>query len=312
MDIYNIKKQLEKSIKKIGALALLCVALSALVLSGCSCANSDANKADIKKDVKVSEKVIALTKSIGELWLLSGGSLVGVTEDAIELEGLPKDVVNIGTISSPNEETIVGLKPDLVLLSADYPAHKTIKDNLDSLGIQTKSIDINNFDDYSQIMKELTDITGRSDLFKKNVEDVKDSIDSILKEYQKSDNKKDATYLCMRVSASKNKALKSDYFACDILNDFGLKNVADNNNNLTDLSLEAILSANPDYIFVIYQGKENEASKVYSDVFTSQDVWKELNAVKNNRTYLLPKDLFQYKPNEKWADAYKYIYEIIK
>ena len=310
MDIYNIIKS--KRIKKIGAIALIIVAVSTTFLSGCTLLKNNDSKTNTNNYANTPKNVVALSKSVGELWLLAGGNLIGVTEDALELDGLPKDVANIGTISSPNEETIIGLKPDLVMLSAEFPAHKKIKENLDSLGIKTKAIDINSFDDYLSIMKELTGITGRSDLYNKNCEDVKSSIDKILEEYNKSSNNSEATYLCMRVSATKNKALKNDYFACDILNDFGLKNVAESGNALTDLSLEEIISANPDYIFIIYQGKEDEASKVYFDVFTSQDVWKELNAVKNNRTHLLPKDLFQYKPNEKWADAYKYIYEIIK
>ena len=67
-----------------------------------------------------------------------------------------------------------------------------------------------------------------------------------------------------------------------------------------------------DYIFVIYQGGEDEAEAVYTDLFTSQDAWQTLDAVRNNNTRLLPKDLFQYKPNNRWDEAYEYIYEIVK
>jgi iron complex transport system substrate-binding protein len=33
--------------------------------------------------------------------------------------------------------------------------------------------------------------------------------------------------------------------------------------------------------------------------------------VQNGRYTVLPKDLFHYKPNERWGESYAYLYEII-
>jgi iron complex transport system substrate-binding protein len=114
------------------------------------------------------------------------------------------------------------------------------------------------------------------------------------------------------VSATKNKALKKDNFACSIIDSFGLKNIADDSSSMSDLNLEAVAIADPDYIFIIFQGKEAEAANVYDDVFKGQAAWRKLSAVQNGRVVVLPKNLFHFKPNAKWDEAYRYIYEIFE
>ena len=46
--------------------------------------------------------VVAVSKSIGDLWLLSGGELAGMTEDGMELEGITENTKVIGTVTNPS------------------------------------------------------------------------------------------------------------------------------------------------------------------------------------------------------------------
>lgn len=254
------------------------------------------------------ESVVALSKSIGDLWLLSGGELSGITDDGLTLDGIG-EAQSIGSLAKPSEEAILALDPDLVLLTADIPSHKQVAEDLENKGVKVEKIDITCFADYDSYIKEFTTLTGREDLYRKNAADVKSRIDEVLE-----DSSADAagrTYLEIRVSATKNKALKDDYFASEIFNDFGLSNIASDDSSLDNLSVEAILAADPDYIFVIPQGKEDEAAKAYEDAFTSDPAWNTLSAVQNDKVYVMPKDLFQYKPNARWDEAYQYVSDIL-
>ena len=255
--------------------------------------------------------VVAVSKSIGDLWFLSGGELAGMTEDGMDLEGISENTEVIGTVTNPSLEAIAALSPDLVLLSGELPTHKKLAEELESRGITTKMISIDSFSDYDQIMKELTEMTGREDCYKKNVTDVGERIDQILESASDKDLKK-GTYLALRVSATKNKALKNDYFACEIFNAFGLENIAQDNSAFDELNLEAILDADPDLIFVVEQGKSSEAQESFAEAFSGKPVWQELAAVRNGCVYMLPKDYFQYKPNAKWDEAYQYVMELLE
>ena len=153
--------------------------------------------------------VVAVSKSIGDLWLLSGGELAGMTEDGMDLEGISENTEVIGTVTNPSLEAIAALSPDMVLLSGELPTHKKLAEELESRGISPRMISVNSFSDYDGVIKEFTEMTGREDCYKKNVTDVKERIDQILQSASEKELKK-GTYLALRVSATKNKALKDD------------------------------------------------------------------------------------------------------
>ena len=96
-----------------------------------------------------------------------------------------------------------------------------------------------------------------------------------------------------------------------MLNEIGVKNIADESKILLDgLNIEEILLQNPDYIFISLMGDYN-ASKEYVDSMIKSEIWMSLDAIKNNKYYYLPKELFHYKPNVKWDVAYRYLVEIV-
>lgn len=255
--------------------------------------------------------VVALTKSVCGMWLDAGGTVVGATDDAIQDLNLT-DVTSVGTLYKPSKEAIVGLNPTLVLLSEDVAVQKQLAQDLQSSGVDVIDETINSFEDYDTAMQGLCDITGRSDLYDQNVAQVGQHIEDVRQKVQDNEaSRQERTYLCLRVSAAKNKALKKDNFACEILSDMALSNVADDSSSLDDLSLEAIVSANPTFIFVVTMGDADQAQQSYQDAFASQAVWQQLDAVQNNRVFQLPSDMFNYKPNERWGEAYDYAYQLV-
>ena len=254
--------------------------------------------------------VIALSRSIAELWLLSGGELCGVTEDALDLEGISEGVASIGSLAHPSTEAVLALDPGLVLMTLDMPAHKTLAQELEELQIPIRVIDIENFAGYDEQISYLSGLTGREDLYEQNVVQVRARIDEILAKAQQ-DLSVEGSFLCMRISATKNRVMKKDFFTCEIIGDFGLTNIADDSNALDELNLEAIAVADPDWIFVIPMGDDETARAVYEELFTSQPVWDELSATRNGRVNVLPSELFMYKPNARWDEAYQYMYDLL-
>ena len=282
---------------------LLLLTAACLLFGTAACARSAP-----AEDTGMPEHVVAANRSMADLWLLAGGSLAGATEDAMELEGIGGQTQVIGTTEKLNIEAIVALEPDLVLLSATIPSHKTARKTLEEMQVPCKALEIDSFDDYDSAMRELTALTGREDLSRTNVQDVRDRIGRILEQAERTD----ASFLTIRISPSKTVALKNDYFSCDIISGFGLHNVAQDDTALKDLNLEAVVQWNPDYIFVVTQGDEEKARKLYQNTYLDQAAWNGLDAVRNGRVFLLPKDLFQFKPNARWDEAYAYIDRILR
>ena len=258
---------------------------------------------------EIRKKVIALSKSNAELWLLAGGELIATSDDALKIEGISEKTVSLGDMDHVSLEAIAALEPDLLIVFSTDPAQKALGEAAEGIGIRVLYTNIDDFDDYAAVMKDLTTETGRADLYKENVADVAEEIEEIIGNVP--GDTRGGTYLLLHVSATKSKVEKNDYFASEIFNNLGLTNIAADDSSFDDLSIEQIVTADPDYIFVVPRGDEKKAMAGFDELFTGQAAWESLSAVKNGKYYLLSKDLFGLKPNDKWAETYKAAFEIL-
>lgn len=254
-------------------------------------------------------RVVALSRSLGELWLLAGGKLVGVTEDGLNLEGVTAETASVGRILAPSAEAIIALNPDLVLVAPDISAQRELQATLEAAGIRCQAVDINKFSDYATAMKQYTEATGRNDLYESKVAAVEKNIETIKAELPKEIHGK--SFLVIRASAAKTRVLKSDHFVVAMLEDLGLTNAAPES-LLEQLSMEGIVEANPDYLFVVLQGDTAEAEAAFHELIAAQPAYQELKAVKTAQVYTLPKEFFQYKPNARWDEAYALLSEYLR
>ena len=120
--------------------------------------------------------------------------------------------------------------------------------------------------------------------------------------------------LFLRAAASGVKAKGSEgSVGGELLKDLGCVNIADSDSGLLDnLSLEAIVTADPDYIFVTTQGTDTDAAlENVQETLIDSPVWSSLTAVKENHYFVLDKRLYNLKPNARWGEAYKELADIL-
>lgn len=270
---------------------------------------TDALGVDVKVDSP--ERTAVLSGSYADAWQLAGGSLFAVTEDAKGIIEVNDDMVMLGALKNPSIETLIAEDVDFIILSATIEEHVKLRDTLEKAGITAACFEVETFADYADMMKIMTDITGRKDLYKTNVEDVRLEIEEQLERVDESR----PTVLFLRAYSTGVKAKGSDSMTGQMLKDLGCVNIADNEDGLLeDLSMEAIIDAEPDYIFVTTMGESKEAAMdMVEELLVSNPAWSGLKAVKDNHYYVLPKELFHNKPNERWGESYcilaDYLYE---
>jgi iron complex transport system substrate-binding protein len=273
---------------------------------GFAITDSEGNTVKLKSDARV----VCLYGSFAECWVDSGGTLVGVTSDAFSENRIEKseDIAVVGTVKEPNLELITALRPDYVILSADLAAHTKLKGALSELSLPCGYFRVDTFDDYASVMERLCCVTKREDLYVKSVTEVKERIDNVLTKLPDDDR----TVLLMRVYSSGIKAKGQDNLAGLILHEYGLTNIADSHPSLLeDMSLEHIVATDPDIIFVLTMGNEEAALQYLETEIESNPAFGGLTAVANQNYYVLPKELFHYKPNERWNESYEYLAKIL-
>ena len=271
---------------------------------------------DLGRTVTVErpERVAALIGSFADIWCLAGGqsTLVATANDAwtsFDL-GLDESVLDLGGVKEPNFEVLLSARPDFVLASCNTTANLDLEGSLEQANIPVAYFDIQNFTDYLRMLEICTQLTGCPERYVQYGEEIGKEIDQAVARQDGSQ----PTILCMRATGSSCKVKGStDFLLGEMLADLGCINVADRDNALLkDLSLEAILAADPDYIFVVLQGSDpTDAQETLERTLLSNPAWSSLRAVQEGRFYTLDHALPTLKPNARWGEACEKLADIL-
>lgn len=265
--------------------------------------------------VENPQRVVACMGSFANLWELAGGTLVGASDDAFDSYTVTSpDVAKVGDFSEPNLEAIIALEPDFVILTSGSggrggdSSQVELKEALDASGIANAYFNVSTFDEYLAMLKTLTDITGREDLYKQNGEDVAAAIEEIKASVPEGEA---PTALVLTTFSGGTRVQSGSSQAGAMLADLGVVNLADENPSLLkDFSLESVIEMDPDFIFVVPMGNDTEAAmKNLTEATEANPAWSTLTAVQNGRYVTLDPEHFLYKPNEKWAESYQILYD---
>jgi len=265
------------------------------------------------REVTVSnpERVVTLLGSFCDEWILAGGNVVGTASDTFSNYdfGFDDSVVDIGSHMTPDVEQILATNPDFVIASSMLDSQVELLETLENAGITVAYFYVNSFEDYLESLTIFTQITGRSDLYEqygvavsKEIDDAKAQIDG-----------RKPTVLFVRAAATSVKVKGSEgTVGGEILADLDTVNIADSESLLEDLSMEAIILSDPDYIFVTTQGSDTEEAMAnVEELMINNPAWSSLKAVQNGNYFVIDKALYNSKPNARWGEAYQKLADII-
>lgn len=262
---------------------------------------------------KNPERVVCIYNSYLDLWYKCGGTVVGRVEATAD-KPVPgsENAEVVGTAGSPSVEKILSLKPDLVILSNFLTAHRGMVDILEQNNIKVMLLEIKYKDDYLKTVKLFTALTGREDLYEQYGKKVNEDIEKIIEKVPKDKKPK----ILIIYATAKNLTVRgTDSMVGEMLEDLNTINISGKIGNSTDakvFSMEKILQEDPDFIFVQIMGSDKEKIfKRLKDDAESNPAWASLTAVKNDRYIILPKDLYLYIPNDRYAEAYEGLAKIL-
>ena len=300
---------------------LLIILLCLLLLTGCTPAETAGEgytfTDDTGTEVTVPEKpkkVAVLLSSLADLWITAGGSVDITVGETVERGFATESVilVDAGAGKTIDLEGLIAAQPDFVLYSSDLSGQLECADTLRAAGIRAAGFAVETFEDYLRVLKICTDILETPDRYEQYGTDLKAEIDGMIAKAQAAEVQPEILFVRAGSSAKVTKAKTAEHhFVCGMLKDLGTFNIAEKAPILLDgLSIEEILISDPDFILFTTMGDE-EAGKSYMESLISDPVWQNLTAVKEGRVHQLPKELFQYKPNARWGEAYAYLIELL-
>ena len=274
---------------------------------------------DVGNEIELAKKpqnVAVLFSSYAEIWEISGGKVDITVQESIDRNLVENDCILVDEKSghtSIDLERLIASEPDLVIGTADYEIQCETIELCRENDIPAALFRIETFEDYLETLKICTDINGEPQLYEEYGVKVGEKIENLLAQIKNTQqNSKDILFVRAGTSGKSTKAKTAeDNFVCAMLKELGTNNIAEKAPILLDgLSLEEIVVSNPEHIFITLMGNQ-EAATDYMNSVLSETGWNSLTAVQNQNYHYLPKDLFHYKPNHRWYDAYKQLAEIL-
>lgn len=259
------------------------------------------------------QRVAVLFSSLAEIWLEAGGTVDITVGEAVERgfapEGTP--TVDSGAGKTVNVERLIAEKPDLVICSADIPAQVEAARILEATGTPTLVLRVDTFDDYLEALKAMTAITENEAAYARGLA-MKAEINALLATHAAACEGKTVLFVRAGSTASATKVKGSDdHFAAEMLRELGCVNIADGNPlSLDSMGMEAVIAANPDFIFFSLMGNE-PAARANIETLLATEPWQTLDAVKNGKTFILERSLFHFKPCARWLNAYVALAEML-
>lgn len=272
---------------------------------------------DIGNVVTLQEKpgnVAVLFSSYADIWKLAGGNVLITVEETVTRQFADVSQVTIvGAANGKeiNKEALIAAKPDFVIMTADYSTQIELADYLRTRDIPVALFRVDDVYDYAHMLEICTNILDTKDRYELYGGSVLRETQSIIRKARQQDTS--PTILLIRAFSYGATAKTTDHFVGKMLKDLNADNIATHANTiLEDLSTESILNENPDHIFVTTTDEDIDASIDYmNDEYVATSAFQSLDAIRKDHYYVLPKDLFMYKPNAKWADAYRYLAKLL-
>lgn len=260
-------------------------------------------------------RAAALIGSFADVWCLAGGmdSLVAAADDTwtqFDL-ALPDTVANLGGAKSPSAEALLAAEPDFVLASASTSADVELLPVLEQAGIPTAYFEVSTFDDYLAMLELCTRITGCPERYEQYGTAVRAQVDEAL---ARAEGREGTTVLYLRASSGGCKVKNSEGSVLgEMLAALGCVNIADSDASLLEeLSLEAILAADPDRIFIVLQSNDPETARAaLEESLLSNPAWQQLRAVQSGACHYMDQRLYNLKPNARWGEAYQELADIL-
>lgn len=189
----------------------------------------------------------------------------------------------IGEKIQPNIETILSLKPDIILGSTKFPAETLEKLNKvkDTIPVSHISTD---WEDNLMLMGQLS---GKEDKAKEIIEKYKE--DAKEAKEKLGDKMKDKKVVTIRIRSGNIFIYPETVFFNPVLyNDLGLTapEPVKAAKAQEEISLEKFSELNPDYIFVQFSENENADKPKALEELNNNPIWKSINAVKEGKVFV--------------------------
>ena len=284
-------------------LCLISILMVTFSVIGCSSSKVDSSKEQAtSKDEK--QVVVATSVAITEILDRLGVEVSGVPQTSYELPESTKGATEVGSPMNPDMEIIKSLNPTDVIcvdtLGSDF--EKQIEEN----NINADFYNLSNVDGLKETIAALGEKFNKQDKANEILDEIKEVEDKV------NSNKKSDDKILVLFGAPGSVMVATDKsYIGNLVELAGGNNIFSNaTSSFTQINLEEIIKLNPDKILVMTHAVPEAAKKSVEEEL-SKDLWKNVNAVKNNDITYLENGYFGMSANLQIVEAVEKLGDIL-
>ena len=284
-------------------LCLISILMVTFSVIGCSSSEVDSSKEQVtSKDEK--QVVVATSVAITEILDRLGVEVSGVPQTSYKLPESAKGATEVGSPMNPDMEIIKSLNPTDVIcvdtLGSDF--EKQFEEN----NINADFYNLSNVDGLKETIAALGEKFNKQDKANEILDEIKE-VENKVNSNKKSDDK---ILVLFGAPGSVMVATDKSYIG-NLVELAGGNNIFSNaTSSFTQINLEEIIKLNPDKILVMTHAVPEAAKKSVEEEL-SKDLWKNVNAVKNNDITYLENGYFGMSANLQIVEAVEKLGDIL-
>lgn len=254
---------------------------------------------------KNPKNVIVLYNSYLDLWYLNGGEAIARASGTTGVPEAALDLPEVGKYSKPNMEEIMALEPGLVIMRSDYKSHRAIQDLLTENNVEILFVDFTTYEEFLQVNEIFAAMTGDSTFVENDLKEMTTKIVKLKNEVAALPAPKTLILFATSKSLScENEEGTTGHIVAELNGNNIIDEQLAVGETRVDFSLETIVERNPETIVIKTMGDIDKAKGTIEETAMANEAWEAVDAVINERVTYLSKDLFMYKPNERYFEAY--------
>ncbi len=300
-------------------LLLICAAMMI-----CGCGGEKVSEAPQEVFATIEDdagRKVILTKKPARVVVTSASFLEPLHAVGVEIVGRPdsknktpnwaKNIPSVGAVYQIDVERLLSCAPDLVIVNKGM--NEKLLPVLEENKIPALVVELKTYDDFKRGLKIFSVISGDTQAGDKIISGMDAEIKAVVERVPKRNLR-----VAILHSTAQGLSVQLDgSIAGSIVNMLGWENVAagmtplEKNPDAAPYSMETLAEQNPEIIFVTSMGDIDEIKANMLQAIEDNKAWQTIGAVKNNRLYFLPQDLFLLSPGLHYPDAVREMARLI-
>ena len=260
---------------------------------------------------KKPARIVVTSASFLEPMHAVGCEIVGRPDSKNQMPAWAKDLPSVGAVYQIDTERLIACTPDLVVVNKGM--NEKLLPVLDENKIPALVVELKTYDDVKRGLKNFATLSGDAAAGEKIIRDM----DAEIKAVVDAVPKKKLRVAILHSTAQGVTVQLDGSIAGSIVKMFGWENVAsgmtplEKNPDAAPYSMETLAAQNPEIIFVTSMGDIDTIKANMTAAIESNDAWQTIGAIKDNRLYFLPQDLFLLSPGLRYPEAVKTMARLI-